>query len=60
MQTDMMWICAVWVKPWVKDTAQLPAETALRLPAAVRSTAVGIKVFFRMPLEKDWGEQARK
>lgn len=56
----MMWICAVWVKPWVKDTAQLPAETALRLPAAVRSTAVGIKVFFRMPLEKDWGEQARK
>lgn len=45
LQTDMMRIWAVWVKPWVKDTAQLWAETALRLPAAVRSLAVGIKVF---------------
>lgn len=45
LQTDTMRICAVWVKPGVKDTAQLPAETALRLPGAVRSLAVGIKVF---------------
>lgn len=30
---------------WETRVAQLPAETALRLPAAVRSMAIGIKVF---------------